>query len=94
MKAMKGNKGLLDKKRFEKWEQERKQRLRKLSWKKAIRLAEDMLVTPLVDEWRDNSPEDHPVCLKKSLERMRRNAIRRRRYRLKKGIIANEAAKK
>ncbi|MEJ2703403.1 MAG: hypothetical protein P8Z79_13270 [Sedimentisphaerales bacterium] len=72
MKEDKGNWGLLNPKRFEKWEQQRKLRLRKLSWKKAIRLAEDMLATPLVDEWRDNSPEDHPVCLKKLLERKRK----------------------
>ena len=72
MKKAKGNKGLLDKNRFEKWEQERRQRLRKLSWKKAIRLAEDMLATPLVDEWRDNSPEDQPVCLKMLLKRKRK----------------------
>ena len=69
MKKFKGNKGLLDKKRFEGLERERKQRLRKLSWKKAIRLAEDMLATPLVDEWRHNSPQDHPVCLKMLLKR-------------------------
>ncbi len=72
MKKAKGNKGLLNKKRFEQWEQERRQRLRKLSWRKAIRLAEDMLATPLVDEWRDNSPEDHPVCLKMLLKRKRK----------------------
>ena len=72
MKKAKGNKGLLDKKRFEKLEQERRQRLRKLSWKKAIRLAEDMLATPLVDEWRNNSPQDHPVCLKMLLKKNRK----------------------
>jgi hypothetical protein len=72
MEKAKGNKGLLDGKRFEKWERQRRQRLRKLSWKKAIRLAEDMLATPLVDEWRDNSPEDHPVCLKLSLQNRRK----------------------
>jgi hypothetical protein len=72
MKKAKGNKGLLDKKRFEKWERERRQRLRNLSWKKAIRLAEDMLATPLIEEWRGNSPEDHPVCLKILLKRKRK----------------------
>ena len=69
MEKAKGNKGLLDGKRFEKWERQRRQRLRKLSWKKAIRLAEDMLATPLVEEWRDNFPEDKPVCLKLGLKR-------------------------
>ncbi len=77
MNKAKGNKGLLDKKRFEKLEQERRQRLRKLSWKKAIRLAEDMLATPLVDEWRNNSPQDNPVCLKKSLQDRRKKIIKR-----------------
>jgi hypothetical protein len=72
MKKDKGNKGLLDKKRFEKWERQRRQHLRRLSWKKAIRLAEDMLATPLVEEWRDNSPEDHPVCLKMALRKKRK----------------------
>jgi hypothetical protein len=72
MKKAKGNKGLLDKKRFEKLERQRRQRLRKLSWKKAIRLAEDMLATPLIEEWRDNSPEDHPVCLKMALRKKRK----------------------
>jgi hypothetical protein len=72
MKKTKGNKGLLNKKRFEKLERQRRQRLRKLSWKKAIRLAEDMLATPLVDEWRDNSPQDHPVCLKLQLKGKRK----------------------
>ena len=69
MEKAKSNKGLLDGKRFEKWERQRRQRLRKLSWKKAIRLAEDMLATPLVEEWRDNFPEDKPVCLKLGLKR-------------------------
>lgn len=72
MKAIKGNKGLLDKKRFEGLEQERKHWLRTLSWKKAIRLAEDMLSCTLVDEWQDNFPEDHPVCLKMALRKKRK----------------------
>lgn len=73
METSKGNKGLLDKKRFEQWDKQRKQRLRKLTRKKAIRLAEEMLATPLVDEWRDNFPEDHPICLSMSLKRKRKS---------------------
>ncbi len=67
MKKNKGNRGLLNQKRFEKWEQERKLRLRKLSWKKAIRLEEKMLSSKLIWEWRKNFAQDKPVCLKISL---------------------------
>jgi len=73
MEKPKGNKGLLDQKRFEQWNKQRKQRLRKLSRKKAIHLAEEMLATPLIDEWRDNFPEDHPICLRMSLKRKRKS---------------------
>jgi hypothetical protein len=91
MKRFKNNKGLLDQKRFEGLRREKEHWLRTLSWKKALRLTEEMMSSPLVGEWKDNFPEDHPICLKKSLERMRRNAMRRQRYRLKIGPIANEA---
>jgi hypothetical protein len=73
MEKPKGNKGLLDQKRFEQWNKLKEQRLRKLSRRKAIRLAEDMLASPLVDEWRDNFRQDHPVCLKMSLKRKRKS---------------------
>lgn len=72
MKKAKGNQGLLDKKRFEELEREKKRWLRTLSWKKAIRLAEDMLSCPLVDEWLDNFPEDKPVCLRMALKKRRK----------------------
>jgi hypothetical protein len=72
MKKVKGNKGLLDKKRFEGLEREKERWLRTLSWKKAIRLEEDMLSCSLVDEWRDNFPEDNPVCLKVALKKRRK----------------------
>jgi hypothetical protein len=86
MRKTKGNMGLLDKSRFAGLERERIRRLRSLSWKKAIRLEEKMLSSELIWEWRKNFPENHPICLKKSLERMRRNAMRRRCYAaLKKG---------
>jgi hypothetical protein len=67
MKKAKGNKGLLDQKRFESLEREKRRWLQTLSWKKAIRIEEDMLSCSLVDEWRDHFPEDKPVCLKMSL---------------------------
>jgi hypothetical protein len=72
MKKIKGNKGLLDKSRFVQMERDKERWLRNLSWKKAIRLAEDMLSCPLVDEWLDNFPEDHPVCLKIALQKKRK----------------------
>jgi len=72
MKKAKGNKGLLDQKRFESLEREKRRWLQTLSWKKAIRIEEDMLSCSLVDEWRDNFPEDKPVCLKISLKRKRK----------------------
>jgi len=72
MKTIKGNKYLLDKKRFEGLEREKEHWLRTLSRKKAIRLAEDMLSCSLVDEWRNNFPEDKPICLKMALKRRRK----------------------
>jgi hypothetical protein len=67
MKKGKGNLGLLNQKRFEKWELQRKRHLCKLSWKEAIRLEEKMLSSKLVWEWRKNFSRDKPVCLKMSL---------------------------
>jgi hypothetical protein len=72
MKKAKGNKGLLEKKRFESLEREKRQWLQNLSWKKAIRIEEDMLSCSFVDEWRDNFPKDEPVCLKIALMRKRK----------------------
>jgi hypothetical protein len=86
MRKTKGNKGLLDKRRFEGLEREKERWLRNLSWKKAIRLEEKMLSSELIWEWRKNFPEDHPICLKKSLELMRNAARKKRRLGiLKKG---------
>jgi hypothetical protein len=72
MKKAKGNKGLLDQKRFESLEREKRRWLQTLSWKKAIRLEEKMLSSRLILEWLDNFPEDKPICLKKSLQNRRR----------------------
>ncbi len=68
MKKVKGNKGLLDKRRFESLEQEKKRWLRTLSWEKALRLEEKMLSSKLVLELRDNFSQDSPVCLRESLQ--------------------------
>jgi hypothetical protein len=72
MKKARNNKGLLDQRRFEGLRQQKEQWLRNLSWKKSIRLAEDMLSCSLVDEWRNNFPEDKPICLKMSLKKRRK----------------------
>jgi len=69
MKQDKGNWGLLNQKRFEKWEKERKRWLRGLTMKEAVRLEEKLLRSALIREWRDNFPEDKPVCLKLGLKR-------------------------
>ena len=66
-KRFKDNKALLDKSRFEKSEQEKKQWLKNLSWKKALRLEESLLSSELIWEWRKNFPEDNPICLQKGL---------------------------
>jgi hypothetical protein len=72
MKKARNNKGLLDQRRFEGLRQQKEQWLRNLSWKKSIRLVEDMLSCSLVDEWRNNFPEDKPICLKMSLKKRRK----------------------
>lgn len=60
MKKDKGNKGLLDGKRFESLEREKRCWLQNLSRKKALQLEEKMLSSRLVLEWRDNFPRDNP----------------------------------
>jgi hypothetical protein len=72
MRKAKGNKCLLDGKRFEALEREKRRWLRTLSWKEALKLEEKMLSSKLILEWRDNSPEDNPVCLAKALKRRRK----------------------
>jgi hypothetical protein len=67
IKHPRNNKGLLDKRRFEKSEQEKKQLLRNLSSKKALQLEEGLISSALIWEWRRNFFEDNPICLKKSL---------------------------
>ena len=69
MKKGKGNKSLLDGKRFEALERDKRRWLQGLSRKKALRLEERMLSSKLVLEWRDNFPPDSPVCLKMALKK-------------------------
>ncbi len=69
MKRIKGNKGLLDKNRFEKAHLEKKHWLKNLSAKKALQLEESLLSSELIWEWRDNFPQDNPVCLKIGLRK-------------------------
>jgi hypothetical protein len=72
MKKPKGNKGLLDKRRFENLERERIHQLRATSLKKGARIAEEMLSCPLANEWQDNFSKNSPVCLKLALKRKRK----------------------
>ncbi|MFQ6035404.1 MAG: hypothetical protein ACE5NM_06085 [Sedimentisphaerales bacterium] len=67
MKRFKDSKALLDKRRFKKLEEEKKQWLKNLSYKKALQIEESLLSSELIWEWRKNFSEDHPVCLKMSL---------------------------
>ncbi len=72
MRKAKANKGLLDQKRFEALEREKRRWLQNLSRKKALELEEKMLSSRLVLEWRDNFPRDNPVCLAMLLKRRRK----------------------
>jgi len=72
MKRDKGNKGLLDGKRFESLERQKRRWLQNLSQKEALQLEEKMLSSRLILEWRDNFPPDTPVSLRKSLQKRRK----------------------
>lgn len=72
MKKAKGNKGLLDKKRFEGLEQEKKRWLRGLTLEEAVRLEEKLLRSALIREWRDNFPQDNPICVELGLRRRKK----------------------
>jgi len=73
MKRFENNKVLLDKKRFKKSEEEKKQWLRNLSWKKALQLEESLISSELIWEWRRNFPKDNPICLKISLSKKQKH---------------------
>ena len=72
MENSKGNRGLLDQKRFEPLRAERKRRLENLTMAEAIALTESFMSSELVWEWRDNFAKDNPVDLKRGLRGMRR----------------------
>jgi hypothetical protein len=67
MRKLKGS--LLDRKRFEVWEREKRRWLRNLSGRKALRLEESLLSSELIWQWRKNFSKDNPVCLKESLKK-------------------------
>ena len=69
MKSFKGNKGLLDQKRFAVWDREKKQWLKNLSPRKALQLEESLLSSSLIWEWRKNFFDDKPLCLKDGLRK-------------------------
>ncbi len=69
MKRFKDNKYLLDKRRFESSQQQKKQWLMNLSCKKALQLEESLISSALIWEWRKNFFEDNPICLKKGLSK-------------------------
>ncbi len=71
MGKTKGNKGLLDKSRFEAQDRQKERWLRGLSSKDALHLEEKMLSSRLIWEWRNNFSKDTPVCLKKFLKKKR-----------------------
>lgn len=68
---MKQLNGLLDKERFSWLEREKRQWLKNLSMKKAIRLEENFLSSALIWEWRNNFSKDDPVCLNDILRKKR-----------------------
>jgi len=72
MKRLKGNKGLLDKNRFKRAEEEKNRWLKNLSLKKALQLEESLISSELIWEWRSNFSQDHPICLKLSLTKKRK----------------------
>lgn len=71
MTRFKGNKGLLDKKRFAILEREKRRWLQNLSQEEALRLEESLLSSSFIWELRKNFSEDKPVCLKHSLQKKR-----------------------
>ena len=68
---MRGNKGLLDKKRFEKIEKEKELFLKNLVLKKGIRIFESLTSAETLNEFKDNFLPDNPLCLKLTLMRQR-----------------------
>ncbi|MEW6007331.1 MAG: hypothetical protein AB1595_04150 [bacterium] len=63
------NKGLLDKKRFEWMEEERREYLKGLSIKKSIESFEGLTSASMLNEFKAGFSSDNPVCLKIGLKR-------------------------
>lgn len=60
---------LLNAKRFKACEEDKKLWLKKLSFKKGLRLQENLLSSEFVWLWRKNFLKDNPVCLAKVLKK-------------------------
>ena len=63
--------GLLDRKRFAVWEEERREEVKNLTPERAIALTEDLLSSQLIYELRENFFFDSPRCLKSELKRQK-----------------------
>ncbi|MDO9575939.1 MAG: hypothetical protein Q7J55_05380 [bacterium] len=74
---MKKKLSILDSSRFEKMERDKLLWLKSLTMKKALRLEESLISSELIWEWRKNFFPDRPLCLRDSLEKSRKNVIRR-----------------
>lgn len=66
---MSGNKGLLNKKRFEWVEEEKVEYLKNLSLKESVRILESLTSPGILAEFVDRFLQDHPMCLKKTLKK-------------------------
>lgn len=66
---MGGNKGLLNKKRFEWMEKEKVKYLRNLSLKESVRIFESLTSPGILAEFVDTFLQDNPTCLKITLKK-------------------------
>ena len=65
------NKGLFDKKRFKKMDEDKKIFLKKLTLKKGIEIFESLTSAETLNEFKGCFLPDHPVCLKFTLKKHR-----------------------
>lgn len=63
------NKSLLENERFLFWEKEKKLWLQNLSFRRAVKLEENLISSSLIWELRKNFFPDKPICLKDSLRK-------------------------